>query len=155
MAKVTCVRRALTKDSTLHAHVKDGLAAVKKIDVKRIHADVRNLFDDSIDLDEATRPGHENENRWDYLLGHSPTGKIVALEPHSAKDDQVSVVIRKRQFSMQRLEPQLATGRRVDRWLWVASGDVQLLPLDKRTLHLLQNGIQFVGKMVLKKHLPT
>ena len=62
----------------------DGLRALEKPHRKMISAEAKGEFADSLDLDKARRRGHEQENRWDYLLGHARSDSIVALEPHSA-----------------------------------------------------------------------
>jgi hypothetical protein len=138
------------------AHVANGLGAMESSDV-RAHVDpgIRNAFGDSLDIDSAFEPGHENENRWDYLLGHAPSRTIVALEPHSAKADQISTIIRKKDAASDQLRPHLRDGARVADWFWVASGDVDLPDTDKARRRLDQHGIRFVGKRLLEKHLPA
>lgn len=74
----------------------DGLGAIKVAHRGYFEIAVRPAFADSLDLDEALKQGHEQENRWDYLLGHSPSGDVVAVEPHSAKPDEITTVIKKR-----------------------------------------------------------
>lgn len=41
----------------------------------------------------------------------------------------------------------------VSKWLWVASGRVQFAPMEKATLRLAENGIEFVGRKITDKHL--
>jgi hypothetical protein len=115
---------------------------------------VREAFDDSLDLDEAMRPGHDQENRWDYLLGHGASREVIGLEPHSARGDQVGTVIGKRKAAMTQLTGHLKTGARVSRWLWVASGRVLFADTERARRRLDQHGIQFVGTRLLQKHLP-
>jgi hypothetical protein len=117
--------------------------------------EIRGDFDDSLNLDEALREGHEQENRWDYLLGYEPSSEVVAVEPHSAKQDQVSTVIRKRSAARQQLRKHLKQGARIHSWLWVASGKVHFADTEKARRRLDQNGIRFVGGKVLAKHLPA
>jgi len=71
------------------------------------------------------RVGHEQENRWDYLLGHRPSGEIVAVEPHAAKQDEISTIVGKLTAAKRYIRPHLRDGVTVKRWLWVASGNVQ------------------------------
>jgi hypothetical protein len=148
------VRSALVASSSLLPKVEDGMRAVKSSDGDCFHADVKSAFADSIDLDEAMKPGRDEENRWDYLLGHSASRTVIGVEPHSAKEDQVSTVIKKRKAAVEQLRPHLAAGKAVASWLWVASGNVQFADTEKTKLRLAQNGIEFVGKQVLPKHLP-
>jgi hypothetical protein len=93
------------------------------------------------------------KNRWDYLLGHTSSGQIVALEPHSAKTDEISSVIRKRRAAIEQLRIHLRTGLHISSWLWVASGKNHFADTEKARRLLDQNGIEFVGKQVLARHL--
>jgi hypothetical protein len=153
-AVTTPIRRGLVASSKLHPSVKDGVQALKKADRALIEEAVRTAFVDSIDIDEAFRSGHDTENRWDYLLGHEESGKIVALEPHTANNKAVSVVIKKREASLRQLRDDLKPGVFVAEWFWVASGKVDFTPLDKQITRLNENGIRFVGKAFLRKWLP-
>jgi len=47
----------------------------------------------------------------------------------------------------------LKVGATVAEWFWVASGTVDFTPIDKAYLRLSQEGITFVGKALLTKHL--
>ena len=155
IAPKTPVRRALRKDSALLPLVRDGLGAVDRAHRNYFDSVIRSTFADSLELDEAVQPGHEQEHRWDYLLGHAPSGEIVAVEPHSAKQDEISTLIKKRSAALQQLKGHLRDGARVTKWLWVASGKVQFADTEKMTRRLDQNGIEFVGKKVIFKHLPV
>jgi hypothetical protein len=153
-APKTPVRRALHEHSALQRSVVDGLGAVKRVDRDYFDAKVRSDFADSLELDEAMRPGRDRENRWDYLLGHARSGEVVAVEPHSAREDQITKVIRKRTAAREQLKGHLRDGARVAKWLWVASGEVQFADTEKTRRQLDQNGIEFVGRRVMAKHLP-
>ncbi|WP_394828741.1 hypothetical protein [Pendulispora albinea] len=104
-------------------------------------------------MDDAIEKGHEREPRWDYLLGHRETTKIVGLEPHSAETSEISTVIRKRKHAREQLAEHFRPGVEVAEWFWVASGRVSFLAHEKATLSLAQNGITFVGTKLLAKHL--
>jgi len=82
-----------------------------------IDVSVRAEFADSIDIDKAMQVGNEQENRWDYLLGHTPSTKVVALEPHRARQDEISTIIRKREKAREQLLPHLKTKTRIASWL--------------------------------------
>lgn len=152
---MTPIRLALIPKSTLRVAVCDGLGAIARAHAtSHLANEVKTLFGDSLDLDAATQSGHEHENRWDYLLGHSPSGKVIGLEPHSAKTDQVSNVIAKRRAAINHLRGHLKTGAGVHAWYWVASGSVQFADVEKARFRLDQNGIKFIGRKMLKKHLP-
>jgi hypothetical protein len=150
----TPVRQALLSDSALQQAVRDGLNALVAGDRDYIEEALRGDFSDSLDIDEAFQPGHEQENRWDYLLGYTVTRKVVALEPHSAKADQISKVIAKRSAALVQLSAHLKAGEHVVAWLWVASGKVHFADTESARRRLDQNGIQFVGKRLQSKHLP-
>jgi hypothetical protein len=151
----TPVRAALSPASSLQARVEDGLGAMENDHHGYIEKSLRAEFADSLNLDEAMGAGHAQENRWDYLLGHGPTTAVVALEPHSARQDEVSTVIAKRTAARDQLRPHLKPNARIAAWLWVASGRVHFADTEKARLRLDQNGIQFVGKRLLRKHLPV
>lgn len=151
--KKTPVRSALRKDSALLPLVADGLGAVKNAHRDYFDAAIRQTFADSLDLDAAMQPGHEQANRWDYLLGHVPSGNVVAVEPHSAKQDEITAVINKRLAAREQMKGHLCDGARVTKWLWVASGKVHFANTEKARLRLDQHGIEFVGTKVTAKHL--
>ena len=69
---LTPVRAALLPTSSLHGQVVDALGAVKDGHRDYIDGPLRIDFADSIEVDDALHSGNEQENRWDYLLGHEP-----------------------------------------------------------------------------------
>jgi len=148
------VYRAL-KASYLAAAIQDGTQAIPSVKRKHISESVRSDFLDSLDLDEASRPWHPTDARWDYLLGHEPSSQVVAIETHSAETSQVSKVIQKRTASLGHLRDQLGSGHNVAAWYWAASGRVDFVPHEKTMLHLSENGIQFVGGRLEAKHLAS
>lgn len=154
-SKQTPIRKALTRESELVPKVVDGISALKNADRTHIDEAVRNAFADSLDLDTALQEAHPQENRWDYLLGHSASGELVALEPHSAKEDEITTVIKKRKAAKQQLADHLEPSARVSKWLWVASGKVHFADTEKARRRLDQNGIEFIGSTVRAKHLPA
>lgn len=151
---VTPVRRALWADSALQDLVEDGIGAVAVAHREYLEESIRSQFADSLDLDKALEKERAQENRWDYLLGHSASGHVVAVEPHSAKDGEIEVVIRKRSAACKQLRDHLRDGARIAAWLWVASGNVHFAATEKARRRLDQHGIEFVGKCVSQKHLP-
>lgn len=150
----TPLRAALLPQSFLQAVVCDGMHALKKEHLSLIDEKVRGSFADSLDLDKALQKGHEQENRWDYLLGHEASRKIVGLEPHTANNHEVSTVIKKRAKAGEQLRPHLRSGVQVADWFWVASGKVDFLPIEKARHQLDSNGIKFVGSRLLEEYLP-
>ncbi|MFN7572170.1 MAG: hypothetical protein ACK5TK_12070 [Betaproteobacteria bacterium] len=153
VTRKTPLRRALRGDSALLPLVADGLGAVKAADRNYFDNAIRSNFADSLELDEAVKRGHEQESRWDYLLGHEPSGEVIAVEPHSAKQDEINAVINKRVAARKQLRDHLRENARVTKWLWVASGKVHFADTEKTKRLLDQNGIVFVGKRVTGKHL--
>lgn len=99
----TPVRKALNPKSSILQFVKDGLEALEKEHHQYIEPPLRAEFGDSIDIDKAVLSGNEEENRWDYLLGYMPNGKVIALEQHSAKQSEISSIIAKRKAAREQL----------------------------------------------------
>lgn len=151
--KKTPVRNALRQDSALLSSVADGLGAVETGHRDYFDTAIRKSFGDSLDLDRAMAPGREQENRWDYLVGHSPSGSVIAVEPHSAKQEEITTVIKKRVAAREQIKEHLRDGVQIAKWLWVASGNVHFANTEKVKLRLDQSGIEFVGKKVTSKHL--
>jgi hypothetical protein len=121
---------------------------------QRLYSGIRNTIADSLDLDKATQPDHAQESRWDYLLGHTPSVSIVALEPHSAEQDQTTKIIDKKKAAQQQLSSQLKPGNRIAAWIWVASSKIFSADPEKVRLRIAQEGIRLVASTVLEKHLP-
>lgn len=147
------VTRALGS-SQLATAIKGGLQAMGAYS-GRVDGAIRRAFVDSIDLDEATRPAHPNDHRWDYLIGHATTSNVVGVEVHSAETSQVSVVIEKKKRSRTHLQPHLAAGTSVAAWYWVASGKVSFPTFDKQKIRLAQEGSAMVGSSLQAKHLAS
>lgn len=146
----TPIRKSLVVSSHLHSFVQDGLQAMERSHRQFIEEDLRGSFIDSLDIDKGFLAGNEQENRWDYLLGHE-SRKLVGLEPHTANSKEISTVIKKREAARKHLRNHLKPGVVVSEWYWVASGKVDFTPMDKAVALLNQNGIRFVGKRVLRK----
>ncbi len=154
--KKTPIRSSLKKTSALQDEVHDGMGAIEKSHRVYFAEEIRNSFDDSLDIDKAFLEGHEEENRWDYLLGHAQSDTVIGIEPHSAKQDQISKVIKKKAAAKRQLAQHLKPGAKITSWLWVASGKkVHFANTEKARLRLDQQGIRFVDRKVLPKHLPV
>lgn len=151
----TPIRLRLVAGSALGPLVKNGLQAVERGHVRDLIEDTaRTSFEDSLDLDAALQEEYPEDARWDYLLGHAASGNVVALEPHSAKNDQISAVVQKRKAARAQLRDHMKDGSTISHWYWVASGRVDFAPTEKAIRVLEQNGITFVGRKLLPKHLP-
>ncbi len=73
----TPIRLILLSASTLLADVRDGLGALEKPHKQLVDEKIRPSFVDSLEIDTGLKAGHEQENRWDYLLGHDETSVVV------------------------------------------------------------------------------
>jgi hypothetical protein len=128
-------------------------AAIKNTHRSHFHEGIRSSFADSLDIDEAFRQGREQEHRWDYLLGHQESRQVIGVEPHSAHTGEISTIISKLEAARRQLRDHLRDGVRVSKWLWVASGTVQLHPPEAARLRLGQSGIEFAGRQITSRHL--
>lgn len=150
---MTPTRTALRRESRLTSLVRDGLQALKAADRRLIEEPIKSRLQDSLDIDAAFAETHSNENRWDYLIGDTAPERLIGLEPHSAKSDEVSTVIRKKRRALEQLRHHLKPGKKVWRWFWVSAGAVHFPDTDRVNLQLAQENIQFVGKQLQRKHL--
>lgn len=153
MRLTTPIRSALRADSVLLPRIQGGLAALSTAHAACIDDAARARFVESLDLDSALREQHADQPRWDYLVGDDPVRMIVGIEVHSARDGEVAAVIAKRRGAIQQLRSQLRPGKRIDAWYWLASGRVDFLHNERAVFRLAQNGIAFVGRRLLVKHL--
>ncbi len=151
--KATPVRAALVDNSHLLNLIQEGLGALKSSDKALIAAELRSAFLDSIDIDTGLRAGHDQENRWDYLLGHGAREVVVALEPHAARQGEIRTIIRKRRAALEQLRPHLRAGSKITAWFWVATGSVRFADTEKARRILDQNGITFVDRCLKRAHL--
>jgi hypothetical protein len=146
-AEVT-LRLSLVAESRLMQDVKDGVGAMLSSDRSLIHTDDRPKVADSLDLDSATEEAFPNDHRWDYILSLPGASKLVGLEPHTAGDHEVRVVIRKKQNAQAFLRDHLRPGRYVREWYWVTAGRVGFSRMDRAKRALDQNGITFGGRFL-------
>jgi hypothetical protein len=132
------------------------MCAVAKKHLCHFDEEIRSVFADSIDLDAALCADHPSEKRWDYLLGHASTQRVVAIEAHPAKTNEVSVVIAKKSAALDQLKVHLRPGANVKgwQWLWVASSGIKILKMSSEWRALQRAGIHCVGK-VCSKDLPS
>lgn len=149
----TPVRASLRDDSELRPQVQDGLQGLNTGDIDYLEGSLRQEFADSLNLDMALSGEFPNEPRWDYLVGHRPSCKVVGVEVHPA-GGQVSDVIEKKRAACHQLGPHLRDGHGVALWLWVASGSVGFLDMERVRRRLDQAGITFAGSRILAKHVP-
>lgn len=139
---------ALNDSSDLRRHLKRGMGAFAEPDVGLIAAAKRAQIGDSVDLDAATRDEFPEANRWDYVVSVPAVSQIVGIEPHSAKDAEIRVVIAKKVHAVEYLRAHLQNGYRVAKWLWVSHGPVGFSRMERARRLLDQNGIEFAGRVV-------
>ena len=78
---------------------------------------------------------------------------MIGVEPHSAKSDEVSTVIAKKDRAREHLRPHLIKGCQVFEWFWVSSGTVHFPDMDRTEKRLAQANITFVGRQLKKGNL--
>lgn len=127
-----------------------GLGALRRTDVNLIIESERQKVDDSLDLDAAMQASHPNENRWDYLLSLLTTQRLIALEPHPAKESEIASMIAKRARARSFLDSHLQPGHSITRWIWVSPGATRFSRMERAQRLLAQHGIDYVGNYVRK-----
>jgi hypothetical protein len=138
---------SLLPTSALRPQVQIGLGALTVANRELIALARRPEIRDSLDLDQAMEPTHAEENRWDYLMATTQQ-RIIGFEPHPARDDEVGVVIAKKQEAQTYLSQHLAGNAAVSAWYWVSSGTVGFSRMERATRRLAQKGIKFAGRML-------
>jgi hypothetical protein len=139
---------ALRASSTLLPLVQPGLSAMLPVDRTLVAIDIRTAFGDGVDLDGATAAAFPNDHRWDYILSVPEAEKLIGVEPHSAGDGEVRVVINKKKNAMVVLREHLRTSVRVSEWHWITHGRVRFSDMSKTAKMLSQNGIAFRGRQL-------
>lgn len=142
------LKTALNEDSPLRALVRGGMGAFIELDHRLVAEDQRSKVGDSLDLDAASRQEHPQANRWDYIVSIPDLEQLVGIEPHSAKDSEISVVVSKKKNATEYLRNHLQPGYRITRWFWVSHGTVSFSKMDRARRRLDQNGIAFVGRLL-------
>jgi hypothetical protein len=144
------LKTALHDSSTLRKHLRNGIGALAPVDVKLIAESERSKIGDSLDLDTATKDELPEANRWDYLMSLPALEQIIGVEPHTARDSEISVVIAKKKHALQYLRSHLQDGYHIAKWFWVSHGTVGFSRMDRARRLLDQNGIAFVGRSLRK-----
>jgi len=145
MARPKLLVSALHTNSTLRDHVVSGSQAIESKDLKLLSEQVRKSIGDSVDLDQASRAEAPEDNRWDYIVSSPENELFAGIEPHTAKDSEISVVIAKRKHAIAYLRNHLVHGVIVSRWFWVTHDKVGFSNMEKARRRLDQQGIRFVG----------
>ena len=139
---------ALQPASTLLPSVQNGMDAFLARDKSLIAVSERTKIGDSLNLAEALRRDFPNANRWDYVFSVPSVSKLIALEPHSAKDSEISVLIAKKKHAAAQLRRHLQPRYRVSQWLWVSHRRTSFSRMEQATRRLAQEGIKYLGRSV-------
>lgn len=137
---------ALTPTSSLRPLVEPGMGAFLARDKKLIDPAQRTRIGDSLDLDRALKLLFPTDRRWDYVFSVPTNATLVALEPHHAKDSEISVLIEKKKAAAVHLRAHLDPKRRIAKWLWVSHGKASFSRMERTTRLLAQAGITYVGR---------
>jgi hypothetical protein len=108
----------------------------------------RPKIGDSLNLDDALLREFPNANRWDYVFSVPAVGKLIALEPHTAKDSEISVVIAKKEHAAWQLREHLLPRFGISRWLWVSHRRNSFSRMERARRRLDQAGIEYLGRSV-------
>ena len=139
---------ALIPTSRLRRKVKPRLDAIETRDRKLIALDEQPKVGDSLALDAAAVDECQNDNRWDYLVSVPAAARIIGIEPHSAKDSEIGVVIKKKKWAVDFLRPHLVPGTSVACWVWVTQGKVGFSSTERARRRPDQAGIAFAGRIL-------
>jgi hypothetical protein len=134
--------------SSLRPAVRKGMGAFLQRDRTLVALSERSKIGDSLDLDEALKKDFPNANRWDYVFSVPGASKLIALEPHTAKDAELGVIIAKKQHAARHLRAHLQPRYGVSEWLWVSHGRTSFSRMEQATRRLAQAGIKYLGRSV-------
>jgi hypothetical protein len=148
MARIKRLKKALIENSRLCDLVQEGMGAFAPVDLQLVAEDQRSKIGDSLDLDAASKDEHPNAHRWDYIVSLPDLEEFVGIEPHSAMDSEISVVVAKKKHAIEYLRNHLQDGYRVTKWFWVSHGSVGFSRMDRARRRLDQNGIKFEGRVL-------
>jgi hypothetical protein len=148
MARARHLKEALHDRSQLRGHVRGAMGAFEGVDVKLIAEDQRPRIGDSLDLDAASQSEHPEANRWDYIISVPDSQRLAGIEPHTARDSEISVVILKKNHATEYLRSHLQEGYRITKWYWVTHGRVGFSKMERARRRLDQNGIEFAGRLL-------
>lgn len=143
------VADALAPASPLAAAVRAGKQALERRDRSRIIEGKVSVVD-SLHLDRATKSDERDSRRWDYLLGldHSAV-HLIAVEVHPANTGGAREVVEKKKAAEALLKRELRRGHGVNRWYWIASGNVKITRNTPEARLLDAHRIRLVGTTLL------
>jgi hypothetical protein len=126
----------------------DGIGALSVRDRRLIVVGQRSRIGDSLNLDAALRKAFPNTHRWDYVFSVIDSGRLLALEPHTARDSEIDTMIAKKRHAMEQLRHNLRPDVAVSQWLWVSHGRPSFLRMERASRRLAQAGIKYLGRSV-------
>lgn len=148
--RVYLLKSAFQETSHLRAHIETGLHALSQRDVRLVAESERSKVGDSIDLDAATRAEFPEAHRWDYVISLPASSQLVGIEPHAARESEISVVVAKKRHALEYLKNHLRAGYSIAKWFWVSHKSVHFSRMEPAQRRLNQNGITFVGRNLKK-----
>ncbi len=143
-------RNAVRNTSEVKDAYRPGLEALRDKDRNRISFGDTRRIRGSINLDSSLAESYPNLSRWDYGIGFEKnikTDKVVWLEVHPAKADEVKSMIAKLNWLKNWLQDSAPALRRItlgdSPFVWVASGGVAFQKSSQQARILASAGLTF------------
>jgi hypothetical protein len=105
----------------------------------------------SVDIDTSTLQKYPQANRWDYLFSYE--GKVYFVEVHSAKTDDVSVVLKKLNWLKEWLNteaPEIKKLKANQPYFWIQSNKFDIPKTSKQYRIIAQNGLKPIRILSLR-----
>lgn len=115
--------------------VKPGKQALAKEHRGRLD-EAKHRVECSVDLDAAFEKDEPSAHRWDYVL--VANGGVRAVEPHPANAGEVDRLVHKKRWAQTKLAATMPS-----RWVWIASGAVEMSPTCSEARRLAAAGVEF------------
>jgi hypothetical protein len=132
---------------------KEGLQALRAQDRKHIEAEDPRKLRGSVDVDLALRAEDPHGNRWDFAIAYQHTNHqdefVYWVEPHTASDSQIDVVIKKANWLLKWLKQ---PGNLLDQFkrdiVWVSSGRTSLTLSSPQSKRMALAGLTHKGQIL-------
>ena len=143
-------KEAIEKTPHLNRAWKTGLQALRPEDKPHIAAADTRKITGSVDVDTAYKKVDPYGNRWDFGIAYQHTNRqaevVYWVEPHTASDSQVSVVIKKAQWLLHWLKNDGVLLKSFEyNIVWVSSGATAFTDSSTQKKRMAQAGLQYVG----------
>lgn len=129
-----------------------GLQALKNADRSKVSCSDTSKLDGSLDIDTNVKSLYPNSERWDYAISYS--GKTCYCEVHPAETSEVTKMIGKLAWLKQWLKDKAPSIKALPaynpKYVWVASGRVNVLPTSREAKRISSSGITLTGHLNLK-----